>query len=307
MLKHIVAINAIGVVGNVLMLLIGGYLVVKEQLTIGQLVASELVVSAILYGFMRLGGYLQRLYGLLAASEKLHSLLTLRQETCWESLSFNAGPPLPHCVLYPESICVSDLPYFSGKNGHTNTVSFDVLPNQSLVLYHHEGIQKSKLVEQLLRLRGLTGGQVTVNGVHLQDTALSVLRDRTAFLRKPLLITGTVLDNLTMGCHELSIEKLSSSLRQFGLADVIEALEHGLDTPVSGLSHPFTIPELCMINWLHAWLQAPKFWVLDGFLDLLRNKERAMVIDALHETNALVLVTTASQRLSEMFDKKVVL
>ena len=82
-LIHIISINVIGVLGNVLLLLIGGYLVVKEQLTIGQLVASELVVSTLLYGFVRFGAYIQRLYDLLAASEKLNRMLSLQQESCW--------------------------------------------------------------------------------------------------------------------------------------------------------------------------------------------------------------------------------
>ena len=307
MLKHIVSINVIAVLANVAMLLIGGYLVIKEQLTIGQLVASELVVSGLLYGFVRLSGYLQGLYELLASSRKLYSLLTLQQEACWESLSLNRDTVLSHAKAYPETISVINLPYMVNKSGAQQEVSFNLRPGSPLALYHHDGIEKSKLVEQILRLRSLAGGQVMVNQVPLQDTALSLLRDQTVFLRKPLLITGTVFDNLTLGCQDLTIDALSESLRAFGLEDVMEALEHGLDTPVSSLSHPFTVAELCMINWLHAFLKKPKFWVLDGFLDLLRQQERAAVVDALKHSGALVLVTTGSESLLEMFDQKVVL
>lgn len=307
MLKHIVSINAIAVSANVAMLLIGGYLVVKEQLTIGQLVASELVVSGLLYGFVRLSGYLQGLYELLASSRKLYSLLTLRQEACWESLSMNRDLVLSHAKAAPEKISVVNLPFTLNKNGPQRAISFELLPGSPLALYHHDGIEKSKVVEQILRLRNLSGGQVIINQVPLQDAALSMLRDQTVFLRKPLLITGTVFDNLTLGCENLTIDQLSECLRQFGLVDVIEALEHGLDTLVSSLSHPFSMPELCMINWLHAFLQKPKFWVLDGFLDLLRHQERMVVVAALKQTQALVLVTTGSKRLLNLFDQKVVL
>lgn len=307
MLKHIVSINVIAVLANVAMLLIGGYLVIQEQLTIGQLVASELVVSGLLYGFVRLSGYLQGLYELLASSRKLHSLLTLKQEAYWESLSFSRETVLSHAKAYPETISVINLPYIVNKNGTQQEISFNLWPGSPLALYHHDGIEKSKVVEQILRLKGLSGGQVMVNQVPLQDTALSVLRDHTVFLRNPLLIAGTVFDNLTLGCQDLTIDGLSENLREFGLEDVIETLEQGLDTPVSSLSHPFTVPELCMINWLHAFLKKPKFWVLDGFLDLLRQKERAAVVGALKRSGALVLVTTGSKSLLEMFDQKVVL
>ncbi len=58
-------------VASVSMLLIGGWLILKGQLTIGQLVAAELILSAILYNFSQLGRDLENFYDLVASCQKL--------------------------------------------------------------------------------------------------------------------------------------------------------------------------------------------------------------------------------------------
>ncbi|MBX9766862.1 MAG: hypothetical protein K2X47_06285 [Bdellovibrionales bacterium] len=62
-------------IGSSLLLGIGGYLVMKEQLTLGQLVAAEIVVSSLLGGVAKFGSKLGAFYDLLASAKKIESLL----------------------------------------------------------------------------------------------------------------------------------------------------------------------------------------------------------------------------------------
>ncbi|MDA8793697.1 ABC transporter transmembrane domain-containing protein, partial [Bacteriovoracaceae bacterium] len=58
---------------------LGGLLVIKEELTVGQLVAAELIVTVILGSFSKFGKYLESIYDLIAATEKISSLYAIDQ------------------------------------------------------------------------------------------------------------------------------------------------------------------------------------------------------------------------------------
>ncbi len=88
-LKHIISINIIYVVANTALLGIGGYLVLKSQLSLGQLVASELIINALLYGIVRFSFYMEDLYDLLASSNKVAKLFTIPSESRQSPLKFH--------------------------------------------------------------------------------------------------------------------------------------------------------------------------------------------------------------------------
>lgn len=69
--SQVILLLALYVVANVSLLVIGGWLVLKGQLTIGQLVAAELILSALLYNFSQLGRDLENFYDLAASCQKL--------------------------------------------------------------------------------------------------------------------------------------------------------------------------------------------------------------------------------------------
>ena len=77
--RQILGFLTIYVLGSVALLALGGWLVLKGQLTLGQLVAAELILSAIFYGIARLGYYLTLYYELCAGAVKLDELLSLPQ------------------------------------------------------------------------------------------------------------------------------------------------------------------------------------------------------------------------------------
>lgn len=68
---QVISLLALYVFASVALLVIGGWLILKGQLTIGQLVAAELILSAVLYNFSQLGRDLESFYDLLASCQKL--------------------------------------------------------------------------------------------------------------------------------------------------------------------------------------------------------------------------------------------
>jgi len=75
-----VASYALQAVASALLLAVGGWLVLQGQLTIGQLVAAEIVVSSVLAGVAKLGKQLESYYDLATALEKLGTVTDLPPE-----------------------------------------------------------------------------------------------------------------------------------------------------------------------------------------------------------------------------------
>ena len=71
---------ALYTIASSLLLILGGYLVVKGQLSIGQLVASELILSTTLYGISQLGRDFENFYDVVGACEKLSQFYNIPQE-----------------------------------------------------------------------------------------------------------------------------------------------------------------------------------------------------------------------------------
>lgn len=68
---QVILLLALYAIASVSLITIGGWLVLKSQLTIGQLVAAELILSALLYNFSQLGRDLENFYDLVASCQKL--------------------------------------------------------------------------------------------------------------------------------------------------------------------------------------------------------------------------------------------
>lgn len=78
-------------IGSALLLGLGGYLVMKEQLTLGQLVAAEIVVSSILGGVAKFGSKLGSFYDLLASAKKMEALFPHDSESSEQGFQLPEG------------------------------------------------------------------------------------------------------------------------------------------------------------------------------------------------------------------------
>lgn len=108
--RQTVGALAFQVVFSSLLIAIGGLLVMQKQLTLGQLVAAEIIVSGVLAGFSKVGKQLESLYDMLAGFDKLGHLLELPQE--------NAGAsPFLDRVATPAAVSVSGVSF--GYDGRT--------------------------------------------------------------------------------------------------------------------------------------------------------------------------------------------
>lgn len=239
---------AIQVLASTALLGLGGALVLDGQLTLGQLVAAELVVSGLGYAFGRIGKYLEQVYDLVASINKVSMLVDLPTER-------TDGEPLRG--EGPASVRV-----------HDPTAATDVfIPAGARMALDAGEATSLRIVDAVTGLEPLRSGWVEIDGVDVRALELESLRSAVALVRSSEVLPGSILDNLRLGRPELGLEQAHALLRAVGLHDDVVALPKGVYEPLQLGGYPLRELQRRRLGLARALAARPRLLVVDGVLD----------------------------------------
>ncbi len=257
--QHAVAL-LIQALGSAALLGAGAYLVIKEQLSLGQLVASELVLAILLNAVAKLGKHFEVLYDLAAASEKLNMLFHLPLEP-----DTGAHSPL---FRGPFSVKVSNLSVTHGMNrALISNLNFSVAAGEKVSIFGANGAGKSGLANILYKLSEAEQGIVEIGGYDIREIHPFDIRSRVALVRGIEIFPGTILENVIFGRPHVTAEKAHEVLRSLGILDALLALPDGLVTRVSPSGAPLSSGQALLVTLARALAGEPGLLLLDESLD----------------------------------------
>ncbi len=256
---------------SALILGLGGFLVIEGQLTLGQLVAAEMVVALILTGVAKSGGYLESFYDVYAGLDKLEdfeSLITEEDSSEFMESNLELGGDL-----------VFDNTSFH-ERGHT---------------YHLNQIFNEGLCYHIVADRDLTqrtffnlvhghitpkSGTINWNTTPLEDIPTMDLREQVYIVDAPRIIDGTILENLTWSLGRVTESQINHVLDSTLLNDKISTFDQGLETQIwHGCSH-FSWGELVQLEFARVLLQRPKWVIISSLFNQLRPElQKAILIE----------------------------
>lgn len=235
------------------LLALGGNLILDNQLSIGQLVAAELILSGVFYGISQLGWYVDVFYELVASSEELSLLFSIPQE--------------PHGAMGRDgprdgSVALSDVAIDGAR------FDFRLAPGEQLVTM--ADARAARLLAQLLK-RHLQPerGLVTIGGADLGALDMYLLRSEVMVLDRPTIVEVTIREYLSLGGPNATPAAILDVLDAVGLQRRISALPQGLDTQLASSGFPLSIGEVMALKLANAILVRPKVLVLSQLSDLL--------------------------------------
>ena len=250
LVRQLIGGLALQVIAGAALLGIGGLLVLERQLTLGQLVAAELVVTAVSASFATLGKHLEKFYDLLSALEKLGKLIDLPLEPVGGAREFSNGPA--------RLLLRGALP------GRGN---LEVAAGERALVAGASGDGKSALLELCFGVSRPAQGQVEIDGVDLRMADLPALRDQIALVRPGDLFHASILDNLRLAAPHVPLAALRVALSLVDLSDTIAALPAGLDTPLLTSGAPLSGAQTRRLVLARALSAQPRLLLLDGVLD----------------------------------------
>jgi putative ABC transport system ATP-binding protein len=261
LLRQIAASVTLQVLANTLLLGLGGWLVIKQQLTLGQLVAAELIIGVILTGVAKLGRYLDKFYELCASVAKLDALFDVPYEKESGSFFSPGGEPA--------SLTISNLVVSHGSNIEPiiNGLNLKVPAGGKVAIYGLNSTGKSSLADCLYRITSPKAGRIEIDGHDVREVHPLELRSEIALVRGIDFFHGTIEENLTLSKEGLSSGKVREALNMVGVLNDIYALPDGLQTVLKGQAGPLSRGQAARLMIARAILSDPRLIILDGILD----------------------------------------
>ena len=257
-------------------LAIGGYLVVRQQLTLGQLVAAQLIVAQILKATDKLLRQAEQFYDLLTGLEKTGYLLDLEPEA-------TGGNPLP--LSDGAGVRILDLQFhYPDGNQVLRGVSLDLEPGARISLVGESGAGKSTLMALLCGLYDPQHGIVEINGRDLRNVNRSSLRQQVTVVDATnAIFEGTVEENIVLGRSYLTPDDINWALRVAQLYSDIAQLPRGVETRLVTGGGNLSLGQIQRLLIARAIVDRPSLLILDEAFAALDENTTQKILDSLFD------------------------
>jgi ABC-type bacteriocin/lantibiotic exporter with double-glycine peptidase domain len=260
------------ITGGVLVL--GSLLVIERQISLGQFVASEIVVVTVIAGIDKLIASLADVYDLLTSVEKIGHVRDLELEA--------AGGLAPSQTARGTAVGMAvglrDVAFtYDGASAPTlRDITMQIAAGERIGVVGAFGSGESTLLRVVAGVYGGYDGTLTYDGVTRGDLDPTSLRASIGqVLPGETLFEGTVEENVSLGREGIDAMAVISVLRLVGADDFIQSLPHGLRTtvPPGGRTLPATIALRILLA--RAIVARPRLLVLDEAFSTLSPDDRA--------------------------------
>ena len=259
------------------LLIMGTLLVIDRKITLGQFVASEIVIILILNSVEKIIMYMDVVYDLLTAVDKVSHVTDIEIEKTG-GMDFGATDPKGF------SIRTKELSYrYAGSDKYAlKEIDLQVAPGQIVCISGSGDSGKTTLTNILTGFYTDFEGVATINQYSLRDLDLTHLRDQVAKnISQEDLFDGTLLENLTVGKSTTSFANVLSALDRVGLSDDINRLPKGLETPLISGGKGFANTMVQKLILARCLSKKPKLIVLNDFFTALTKADKMELLSCL--------------------------
>jgi ABC-type bacteriocin/lantibiotic exporter with double-glycine peptidase domain len=279
-------------VGMTVLLGLGGWLVINRQLTIGQLVAGELIVALVLSALSKIGKYLETWYDLLASLDKLGVLDRLPLEP-------EGGEVLPE----------SDRPLavVAEFTVRGRPRRLEAKPGERVAVTGPSGSGKTFLLETLGLLRVPAEGLLEFDGLDARSLDRAATRLQLAYVGQAETFADTVAENIRVGRADLTAAEVRRALEMVGLADEVARLPQGVGTPLGSDGRPLSANAVARLSIARAIAGRPRLLLINGLLDSLDTRDCPELVESLFDRAApwTLVIVTARDDIRRRCDKTV--
>ncbi len=280
---------------------LGGWLVIQGELTLGQLVAAELIVMVIVGSFAKLGKHLESFYDLLASVDKLGHLFDL--------------PTEPHDKLFhlgdaaAADLNVRGVTYTYAGSPAVRNLSLHLPPGTRVAITGPPGSGKSTLVDLICGIRQPDSGHVELDGIDLRELRPDSLREHLALARSIDIFQGSIDENVHLNRPHISALDVRDALEAVGLLDEVLRLPDGLNTNLQVGGPPLSATQRRRLMLARAIVGRPRLLLVDSILDALPDAVLSPILDRLTGDRAqwTLLATTGRKEVIDACRRSIAL
>jgi ABC-type bacteriocin/lantibiotic exporter with double-glycine peptidase domain len=273
------------------LLILGTILVIDRQITLGQFVASEIIIVLILGAVEKIIVNMDTVYDMLTAVDKIGHVTDLPLEK-------EGGIKLPsHAFKEGINIRLRNLSYAypDRKKPVLNKINLDIKAGEKLCIAGYHASGKSTLVNIIDGLLQSYDGIITYNQFSQRDIDMNTLRDHVAKnVSQEDIFDGTVLENVTVGKPRADYDFAIKAIEDVGLNDEINQMKEGLNTELISGGKTLSTSLVNKLVLARCIAKKPKVMILNDFFQFFERSEKIKLIryltDPAHEWS-LIIVT----------------
>lgn len=278
------------------LLLIGGALVLEQEMNIGQFVAAEIIILLVIASVEKLILGLESLYDTLTSLEKLGQIVDRElEDQTGDRPEYSKGI----------SIELDNVSYeVPNRNNHIlRNISLNIKPKSRILVRGESGAGKSTFLRLISGIIEPTNGHIYVNDMSINSIHLNFYRSQLGLsLSDETPFEGTIKDNLTFTNTSITDEQIYKVLEIVGLRKFIKEQPDGLDTILypDGKQMSFTLAKKIVLA--RAILKQPKVLILEDALDRFNLTETNSIIDYISHPDrpwSLIVVSSSDAWLNK--------
>ncbi|MEN7341335.1 MAG: ABC transporter ATP-binding protein [Pseudomonadota bacterium] len=268
---------------------LGGWLVINDELSIGQLVAAELVLSAVFYGLSQLGTYMAYFYDLCAAVEELSFFYDIEQES----------PDGEDEHIEGSDVLLA--------NARGQTRGFDIrfsfeLPEQALVYARAPSHGVQRLFLHFMKRHAVPdNGYITVGGTDINAMKAHALRHEIMVLDRPNANDMTIREYLRLSADDVTSKQILDAIELVGLEPIISQLDKGLDSRTAPSGWPLSLGEIMQLKLAAALIAKPRLLLMSQMCDILPAEILTRCLAELQDCHRTSVIYFSNRRPSDSF------
>ncbi|MFE3870017.1 peptidase domain-containing ABC transporter [Flavobacterium sp. ZS1P70] len=256
------------------LLSIGGFLVLSQQMNIGQFVAAEIIILLVINSVEKIIIGLETLYDVLTSIEKIGQVTDLELE---EDSNIKSETCYTNIVLETENI---KFKFPDSENEVLNTISLKIEQGEKIVIEGDNGSGKTTLIRLLAGIIQPTSGSFYINDDTFRKINLKQYRSQIgSVIQSETPFEGTILENITFNDSSIPFEDIKWAIDGVQLSSFIKSLPKGLDAKLFPEGKQLSSSNAQKILLARSIIHRPKILFYEDPTDSMDEKVANEIID----------------------------
>ena len=293
---QLISVVTMKTIATAALLLIGGWLVIVNEINIGQFVASEIMIIIVLNSLEKIMLSMETIFDVLTSVEKIGAVMDVELEN-------NQGEDFERFKKHGQGmeIEIRNLNFKPESNQRSvlQDINLHIPSGQKLAIVGFNASGKTTLLKIILGLYDDYQGSVLYNGIPKGNINTQSLRSYMGdYISEEYLFNGTIAKNISMGRKNVSLENIVKVCEDINLMPFIQSLPQGLNTmiPSDGEGLPQNV--LRKIILARCIVDQPLLIATEPLLNNMENQDKSKIIKALTNRQnpwTLIAITNNSQ------------
>ncbi len=284
--------NTIIVIMNIIIILVGGYLMLKNQISSPKIILAYVVLTSSFGSVIALASLPGNLAMTFASGNRVLDLLEEKPQVLdainSKEFTFN-------------KLEIKNMSFKYDDKKILNNINMEINKNEIIGILGPSGCGKSTLLKLLMRFYDCDEGEILYNGVNIKDISIQHLYENVnLFSQTTYLFTGTIYENLLIAKPDATKDEVIEACKNASIYKYITSLPNGFDTKITDLKDNLSSGEKQRLGLARVFLRKPKLLLLDEATSNIDAINESVVLNALNKYKEDMTIIMISHRKSTL-------